>query len=48
MNSKELYKTLAEQREEALFNERLATGAMFEKGIGEWMVYNKVTRSWSR
>jgi predicted transposase/invertase (TIGR01784 family) len=32
MNNIDSYKTLAEQREEALFNERLAMGAAFEKG----------------
>jgi predicted transposase/invertase (TIGR01784 family) len=35
MNSIDSYKTLAEQREEALFNERLAMGASFRKGINE-------------
>jgi predicted transposase/invertase (TIGR01784 family) len=33
MNNIESYKTLAEQREEALFNERLAMGAAYEKGV---------------
>jgi predicted transposase/invertase (TIGR01784 family) len=33
MNSKELYKTLAEQREEALFNERHAAGAWYRRGV---------------
>jgi predicted transposase/invertase (TIGR01784 family) len=37
MNNNDLYKSLAEQREEALFNERLAMGAAFRKGVDEGM-----------
>jgi predicted transposase/invertase (TIGR01784 family) len=35
MNNIDSYKTLAEQREEALFNEQLAMGAAYKKGVDE-------------
>jgi predicted transposase/invertase (TIGR01784 family) len=42
MNNNDIYKSLAEQREEALFNERLAMGAMFRKGIDEGIQQGRV------